>query len=160
MICLKERVAHYKGAKINQLLEFGGHTYVRLAITDLRAVDNGIAQFRSICQRVDETFNDLELRLESTISATQVAKNVCYKQIPVGQFGQIDLGDGRQLFVRIKGISDVSWNATDLEYHYLAELIKPMSQLEVQRLLNDQRRKRISSMYTKTDDTKVVRLTI
>lgn len=35
MICLKERVAHYKGAKINQLLEFGGHTYVRLAITDL-----------------------------------------------------------------------------------------------------------------------------
>lgn len=62
--------------------------------------------------------------------------------------------------MRIKGISDVSWNATDLEYHYLAELIKPMSQLEVQRLLNDQRRKRISSMYAKTDDTKVVRLTI
>lgn len=160
MLCLKERVANYKNAKINQLLEFNGHTYVRLAIADLQAVDNGIAQFHSVCQRIDESFNDLDLKLESNISATQVAKNACYKEVRVGQFGKIELDDGRQLFVRVKGINDVSWNATDLEYHYLAELIQPMSQLEVQRLLNSQRHERIASKYVKTDDTKIVKLTI
>lgn len=41
MICLHERVDHYKLVKLYDTLMFKDRAYIRLAISDIRVIDNG-----------------------------------------------------------------------------------------------------------------------
>lgn len=158
MLCLKEYVNRYGSACLNQLIEFQGKRYVRLAIANTTIADNGQMVFNSVCQEIHEDFSDLELRLVSKLSKIQTIKNASYTQILVGQFGEIKLDDGRKLFVRIIGVDDLSWNFTDLNYYYQAELIQPLSQTQIKQVLQQQHAAEIKKHYEATENDKVVRL--
>lgn len=160
MICLRERVDHYKSVKLHDTLIFEGRTYVRLAISNIQVIDNGFVEFVSVCQKVDEDFSDLDLKLKSKISKAQTIKNASYERISLGQFGAIDIDDGRKLFIRITGVSDFSWNFTDLNYHYIGELVEPLSKIEIKQIMKDQRVSELKTHYQATEDKKVIKLVL
>lgn len=158
MICLRERVDHYKSVKLHDTLIFENRTYVRLAISDIQIVDNGFVEFVSVCQEIHEDFSDLDLKLKSKISKVQTIKNASYEQVPLGQFGVINIDDGRKLFIRITGVSDFSWNFTDLNYHYIGELVEPLTKIEIKRIMKDQRINNLKEHYQATENKKVIKL--
>lgn len=160
MICLRERVDHYKSAKLYDTLMFNDRTYVRLAISDVRVVDNGFIEFVSVCQELHEDFSDLDLKLKSKISKVQTIKNSSYEQVPLGQFGVINIDDGRKLFIRITGVSDFSWNFTDLNYHYIGELVEPLTKAEIKRIIKNQRVSELKTHYQATENKKVIKLVL
>lgn len=160
MICLRERVDHYKPVKLHDTLTFNDRTYVRLAISDVRAIDNGFVEFVSVCQEIHEDFSDLDLRLKSRISKVQTIKNASYEQVPLGQFGVINIDDGRKLFIRITGVSDFLWNFTDLQYHYIGELVEPLTKIEIKRIMKNQRINNLKGHYKATENKKVVKLVL
>lgn len=160
MICLRERVDHYKPVKLHDTLTFNDKTYVRLAISDVRVIDNGFVEFVSVCQEVDEDFSDLDLKLKSKISKVQTIQNASYEQVLLGQFGVINIDDGRKLFIRITGVSDFSWNFTDLNYHYIGELVEPLTKNEIKRIMKDQRVSELKTHYQATENKKVVKLVL
>lgn len=160
MICLRERVDHYKSAKLHDTLIFKNRTYVRLAISDVHVVDNGFVEFVSVCQEIHEDFSDLDLKLKSKISKVQTIKNAGYEQIPLGQFGVINIDDGRKLFIRITGVSDFSWNFTDLNYHYIGELVEPLTKTEIKRIMKTQRVSELKTHYQATENKKIIKLVL
>lgn len=68
----------------------------------------------------------------------QTIKNASYEQVPLGQFGVINIDDGRKLFIRITGVSDFSWNFTDFNYYYIGELVEPLTKIEIKQIMKDQ----------------------
>lgn len=160
MICLHERVDHYKPVKLHDTLMFNNKTYVRLAISDVHVVDNGFVEFASVCQKIHEDFSDLDLKLKSKISKVQAINNASYEQVPLGQFGVINIDDNRKLFVRITGVSDFSWDFTDLHYHYIGELVEPLTKNEIQQIMKDQRISDLKTHYQVTENKKVIKLVL
>lgn len=160
MICLRERVDHYKPIQLHGILTFNNETYVRLAISNIHVVDNGFVEFVSVCQEIHEDFSDLDLELKSKISKVQTIKNASYEQIPLGQFGVINIDDGRKLFIRITGVSDFSWDFTDLQYHYVGELVEPLTRIEIKRIMKDQRINNLKEHYQATENKKVIKLVL
>lgn len=160
MICLRERVNHYKSVKLHDTLTFNDRTYVRLAISDVHVVDNGFAEFVSVCQEVNEDFSDLDLKLKSKIFKVQTIKNASYERVPLGQFGVINIDDGRKLFIRITGVSDFSWNFTDFNYYYIGELVEPLTKIEIKQIMKDQRVSELKTHYQATEDKKVIKLVL
>lgn len=160
MLCLKEYVNRYESVRLNQLFKFQDKQYIRLAMANVRVVDNGQLTFDSVCQEVHEDFSDLELRLVAKLSKIQTIKNANYVRIPMGQFGEINVDDGRKLFVQIAGVDNLSWNATDLNYYYQAKLIQPLSKMEINHILQQQRFAEIKKHYQATKNNKVVKLVL
>ena len=139
---------------------FNDRAYVRLAISDIHVVDNGLVEFASVCQEIHEDFSDLDLKLKSKISKVQTIKNASCEQVPLGQFGVINIDDGRKLFIRITGVSDFSWNFTDLNYHYIGELIEPLTKNKIQQIMKAHRVSGLKTHYQATENKKVVKLVL
>lgn len=159
MICLSEVVTKYKDAQVDQLLTFEDKVYVRVAMGGLEVLHNGVVRFHSVCQEVHEDFDaDLPLEMTTGISHLETVKSPVFKDIKIGDFCGVEIDVGRLVFVQTVGVYDFKWNGTDLEYHYVARVIQPKTQDEIQDILLDKHEKMISDKYVRTEDPKVVKL--
>lgn len=158
MICLHEKKAKYEGAKIHGLLRYEGKTYVRLIITNLTVLNNGFVEFDSVCQGIDEFYNNVYLTTPASVR--QTIKKAYYKQIETGQFARIQSDGGQNLFVQIIGVNDFSWNGVDFEYRYFANLIQPLSKEAIKKLVKEKQQVELLGKYVHTNDPKVVKLVL
>lgn len=158
MICLDETIGKYRSAELYGIVNYDGHDYIRLAMTQPHVLKNGLVKFQSVCQGVDEDFSGEKWELKSPISQNQVVVNAQYKTIQVGQFAKVPIDSSHSLACQIIGLNDFSWRGTDLIYRYYAQLIKPLTKSQMRQMIKQERAKHIRQHYHVVKNSNLIEL--